>query len=53
MYGPNESAIEWYHAESSNMYSADMPVYAPYCNTSTYGPMMLDVLLFTDISSRY
>ncbi len=52
VYGRNESAIEWYHAESSNP-SADMPVYAPYCNTGTYGPMMLDVLLFTDISSRF
>jgi hypothetical protein len=49
VYGP---VFESYHAESSNPW-ADMPPQRPYLNTGMYGPMMFDVLLFSDISSRF
>lgn len=49
VYGP---VFESYHAESTNPW-ADMPAQRPYCNTGMYGPMMFDVLLFNDISSRF
>jgi hypothetical protein len=41
-----------YHAESAYPWT-DAPAYSPHGAGGIHGPLMLDVLLFTDISSRF
>lgn len=53
---PSGRVIEWYHAGSSNP-TADLPDCMPPCGRGygpgMYGPVLIDVLLIPDISSRF